>query len=131
MKTVLVIEDNTHIRENTSEMLEMEGYKVMVADNGKKGIELAAEHVPDVILCDILMNEGDGYHVFSTLKSDVVTATIPFIFVSAKAEKNDVESALASGATAYIRKPFAAEELFDTIARCLVKDEMKISRVHE
>lgn len=119
MKTVLLIEDNLHIRENTCEMLEMEGYKVMTADNGKKGLELVAENTPDIILCDILMNEGDGYHVLNTLRSDAATSSIPLIFITAKAEKNEVESALAMGANAYITKPFAPEELFDSIANFL------------
>ena len=123
MKTVLLIEDNLPIRENTYEMLEMEGYKVMVAENGKKGLEIVAEIIPDIIVCDILMNEGDGYHVLNTLKSDAATASIPFIFVTAKAEKKDVASALVMGANAYLTKPYEPQELFDSIASSLLSKE--------
>jgi CheY-like chemotaxis protein len=119
MKTILLIEDNLEIRENTSELLEIEGYHVIVANNGKTGISLAKEKKPDIILSDILMPEADGYEVFNGLKSDPNTANIPFIFVTASVEKKDIEAGLGMGAMGYIRKPFEPDELFETIKQCL------------
>lgn len=121
MKTVLLIEDNHDIRENTHEMLELEGYKVLVAMNGKIGLALAREKIPDIILCDIMMPEADGYEVFNGLKNDQSTAGIPFIFLTASAEKSEVEAGLGMGANGYIRKPFEPEELFETLSKCLEK----------
>ena len=125
MKTVLLIEDNINLRENTCEMLEMAGYEVTVAENGKKGLVLAAKLIPDIILCDILMKDGDGYQVIDGLRSDPLTYSIPFVFITAKAEKKDIEEGLAMGANAYIRKPFEAEQLFEIMAQCL-KDSTPI-----
>lgn len=119
MKTILLIEDNHNIRENTCELLELEGYKVISAMNGSNGITLAEEKKPDIILCDIWMPETNGYEVFNTLKNNPATAQIPFIFLSASVEKKEVEEGLGMGAHGYIKKPFQAEELFDTVASCL------------
>jgi len=122
MKTILLIEDNTAIRENTCELLELEGYKVIFASNGKIGIALAKEKKPDIILCDIWMPETDGYEVFNQLNSDTETAHIPFIFLTASVEKNEIEAGYAMGAVGYIKKPFDSKELFDTIAKCLIEE---------
>ena len=122
MKTILLIEDNHDIRENTHEMLELEGYKVLVAMNGKTGLAMAKEKIPDIILCDIMMPEADGNEVFNGLKKDLSTAGIPFIFLTASAEKSEVEAGLGMGANGYIRKPFEPDELFDTIIECLEKN---------
>ncbi len=119
MKTILVIEDNNDIRENTCELLELWGYKVISAMNGKAGLALAKENKPDLILCDIMMPEANGYEVFSGLKNDADTSGIPFIFLTASAEKKEVEAGLGMGAKGYIRKPFEPEELFETLERCL------------
>ncbi len=115
MKTILVIEDNTDIRENTQELLELEGYRILTADNGKTGLMSAKENLPDLILCDIMMPELNGYDVFNGLKIHAPTANIPFIFITASAEKSEVETGLGMGAQGYIRKPFEPQELFDTI----------------
>lgn len=119
MKIVLLIEDNGDIRENTCELLELEGYKVLVAANGETGISLAKENKIDIILCDIMMPKVDGYEVFKSIKNNSGTAAIPFIFLTANTEKKEVQAGLNMGANGYIRKPFAEEELFGTIARCL------------
>ena len=119
MKIVLLIEDNNDIRENTCEMLELEGFKVIVAANGKIGLALAKEHKIDIILCDIMMPIINGYEVYNTIKNNPETASIPFIFLTASAEKSEVKAGLGMGADGYIRKPFEAEELFGAIARCL------------
>lgn len=119
MKTILIIEDNDEIRENVVEMLELEGYSVLHAINGKSGLALAREKRPDIILCDIQMPDENGYQVFNGLKNDSETADIPFIFLTASAEKKEVEAGLGMGANGYIRKPFESEELFETLTRCL------------
>lgn len=119
MKTVLIIEDNPDIRENACEMLELKGYKAIFAENGQIGIDLAKLEKPDIILCDIIMPEVDGYNVFIALKKDPNTANIPFIFLTASIERKTIESEFGKGADGYIRKPFEDTEFFDTIAKCL------------
>ena len=126
MKTILLIEDNHDIRENTNEMLELEGYEVLVAMNGKTGLALAKEKIPDLILCDIMMPEANGYEVLNGLKNDHSTVNIPFIFLTASAEKSEVEAGLGMGADGYIRKPFEPDELFGTILECLRKTNPRI-----
>ncbi|NNU33382.1 response regulator [Mucilaginibacter sp. S1162] len=90
MRTILLIEDNNDIRENTCELLELEGYKVIPALNGKTGLTTAFEHLPDLILCDIMMPEVNGYEVFVGLQADPATRAIPFIFLTASAENKEV-----------------------------------------
>lgn len=121
MKTILLIEDNNDIRENTCELLELEGYRVVLALNGKSGLILAREHRPDVVVCDIMMPETNGYEVLEGLQSDPATRVIPFIFLTASAENKEMAAGLAMGARGYIRKPFEPEELFETIRQCLVE----------
>lgn len=84
MKKILLIEDNTEIRENTSEILELAGYQVLTAPNGKVGVELAQHEKPDLIVCDIMMPELDGYGVLHILSKSPDTSTVPFIFLTAK-----------------------------------------------
>ncbi|MFA6245868.1 MAG: response regulator [Mucilaginibacter sp.] len=118
MKTILLIEDNNDIRENTCELLELEGYKVILALNGKSGLALAREYLPDLVLCDIMMPEANGYEVLNELQANVSTRFIPFIFLTASAEKKEVNVGLEMGASGYIRKPFDPKELFDAITKC-------------
>lgn len=117
MKTLLLIEDNSELRENTFELLELEGYNVVAVDNGIKGLALAKEKLPDIILCDIWMPGISGYDVLTELKNNAETSRIPFVFFTASAEKSEVEAGLGMGADGYIRKPFDAEELYEMIAR--------------
>ncbi|HZV68035.1 MAG TPA: response regulator [Saprospiraceae bacterium] len=119
MKTILVIEDNDHIRENTCEILELAGYQVSCADDGKAGISAALEIKPDIILCDIMMPHANGYTVLNELRSNPETAHIPFIFLTASAEKSEVKAGLGMGAEGYVRKPFGTDELLRTIQLCL------------
>lgn len=91
MKTVLLIEDDVVLRENTAELLELSNYKVITASNGKSGVEKAKKHVPDIIVCDIMMPELDGYSVLKILSNNESTKAIPFIFLSAKTEREDLE----------------------------------------
>ena len=116
---ILVVEDNEDIRENTIEILEMAGYEVITATNGKEGYRQAMDNDPDVILCDILMPEMDGHTLLETLKKNRDMSTTPFIFFSASVEKKEIEKAFSEGVVAYIKKPFEVNELLDTIERYL------------
>ena len=126
METILLIEDNTEIRENMAEILEMAGYHVFCADNGKKGLSLALEHKPDLILCDIMMPVLDGYGVLHVVQKNISLQNIPFIFLTAKSERTDIRKGMELGADDYITKPFEGTELLSAIERRLRKaDQMK------
>ncbi|TZF86238.1 response regulator (plasmid) [Pedobacter sp. BS3] len=119
--TLLIIEDNEDIRESTAEILELAGYTVLKAENGKKGVELAQAHLPDLILCDIMMPELDGYGVLYLLNKNPETATIPFIFLTAKTERVDMRKGMEMGADDYLTKPFDEIELMNAIESRLSK----------
>ncbi len=119
MKTVLIIEDNLEIRENTAELLELGGYNVVSAENGRQGLAMAVKVKPDIILCDIMMPEVNGYEVIRELKANAETAAIPFVYVTASGEKSEVKLAMDMGANGYVRKPFDTKELMQVISRCL------------
>ncbi|HVV56670.1 MAG TPA: response regulator [Mucilaginibacter sp.] len=121
MKTILIIEDNNDIRESTAEILELAGYKVLQADNGKAGVDLAYQHKPELILCDIMMPELDGYGVLYMLNKSTETAAIPFIFLTAKAERIDFRKGMEMGADDYLTKPFDDMELLNAIETRLAK----------
>jgi CRP/FNR family cyclic AMP-dependent transcriptional regulator len=113
MATILLIEDNIPILENLTEYFEMEGYKILTADNGKKGIELAREHIPDLIICDTKMPVMDGYEVLHLILDLAKTYEIPFIFSTSNSEKVDKTKALELGADDYITKPFELQTLLE------------------
>lgn len=115
MKSILVIDDNSDIRENIVEILELSGYKVFSAANGKEGIETAIKFRPDLIICDIMMPELDGYGVLEMIRNDEHMANTPFIFLTAKAEKSDFQQGIDLGASNYIKKPFDDHELIDAV----------------
>lgn len=115
MKTILVIEDQPTMRQKTVTILKMEGFNVLEAANGAEGIRLAEEEVPDLILCDIMMPERDGYAVLQAVRLNKSTATIPFIFLTAKGEKPDVRAGMNLGADDYLIKPSPRIELLETI----------------
>jgi CRP-like cAMP-binding protein/CheY-like chemotaxis protein len=121
MKKALIIEDNEDIREGTAEMLALAGYETFTAKNGKLGVDLAIRHIPDVILCDIMMPELDGYGVLYLLQKNVQTVNIPFIFMTAKAERADMRKGMEMGADDYLIKPFDDVELFKAIESRLKK----------
>jgi len=106
MNSILLIEDNENLLENLTEYLEMEGYTIFAAINGKKGLELAQNSLPDLIVCDVLMPEMDGYEVLRLLLCTAKTHDIPFIFSTAMSEKIDCSKAMELGADDYIVKPF-------------------------
>jgi CRP-like cAMP-binding protein/CheY-like chemotaxis protein len=122
-KRVLIIEDNNDIRESTAEILELAGYKVAQADNGKTGVDMALQNKPDIILCDIMMPEVDGYGVLFLLSKNPETATIPFVFLTAKAERIDFRKGMEMGADDYLTKPFDDIELLNAIESRLNKNE--------
>jgi CheY-like chemotaxis protein/CRP-like cAMP-binding protein len=121
MKTILIIEDDTVLRETTAEILELESYKVITAANGKRGIELAKIIIPDIIVCDIMMPEIDGYDVLKLLSEDEKTKRIPFIFMSAKTEIKDIRKGMDLGADDYLTKPVNDELLISAIESRLAK----------
>lgn len=124
MKTILIIEDNRDVRENTAEILELANYKILQAENGKIGVELAQQKKPDLIICDIMMPVLDGYGVIHLLNKSPVTAGIPFIFLTAKSERTDLRKGMEMGADDYITKPFSDIELLNAVESRLKKNEM-------
>ncbi|SDS58048.1 cAMP-binding domain of CRP or a regulatory subunit of cAMP-dependent protein kinases [Polaribacter sp. KT25b] len=121
MKKILLIEDDLILRENTSELLELANYEVINAPNGKIGVEVAKVALPDIIVCDIMMPELDGYGVLQALHTNESTHHIPFIFLSAKTERKDVRKGMDLGADDYITKPFNEDELISAIESRLAK----------
>jgi two-component system, sensor histidine kinase and response regulator len=115
MTKILVMEDEWYLREEIMEVLQLEGFEVAGVPNGRLGVTAAREHLPDLIICDIMMPELDGYGVLLELRSDSLTSTIPFIFLTAKAERDDLRYGMALGADDYITKPFTHDELMSAI----------------
>ena len=115
MKTILLIEDTIDFLENLTECLEMEDYKILPANNGKRGVELAREFIPDLIICDVMMHEMDGYGVLHLLLETSETHEIPFIFSTSMSEKVDRAEALRLGADDDIVKPFDMELLLQMV----------------
>jgi DNA-binding LytR/AlgR family response regulator len=124
MMKILLIEDDKNIRSNIKYVLEASNYKVFSAEDGKEGIQLAKEVIPDLVICDILMPVLDGYQVKNELSADPKTASIPFIFLSAKSKKCDVRAGMNLGADDYLTKPFKTEDLLNAV-------EVRLSRTAE
>jgi len=112
---IVIIEDTTDVRENIVEILELGGYEVHDAANGKEGVRMVQSVKPDLIICDIMMPELDGYGVLHLLNKDTELSAIPFVFLTAKAEKQDFRRGMNLGATDYLTKPFEAEDLLKTV----------------
>lgn len=123
MKKILLIEDNNEVRENTAEILQLAGYEVTTAANGKLGVEACKRGLPDLIVCDIMMPELDGYGVLHILSKSEDTASIPFIFLTAKAERDDIRKGMTLGADDYLTKPFDDSELLDAIEARMKRHE--------
>lgn len=120
---ILVIEDNFEVRDNICEILELSGYEVFGTENGKRGVEMALKNTPDLILCDVMMPELDGFGVLKILNKNAHTYDIPFIFLTAKTEKEDIRKGMGLGADDYITKPFDDSELLEAI-------EMRLKKLH-
>lgn len=126
---ILLIEDNVEMAENISSILELAKYNVTHAPNGKIGVDLAQKNKPDLILCDVMMPVLDGYGVVHILNNDPETASIPFIFLTAKADKNDFRAGMNLGADDYITKPFDGVDLLKVVEMRLKKSELLKSGV--
>ena len=124
MKKILLIEDNKDIRENTAEILKLAQYNVITAKNGKEGVELTLKEKPDLIICDIMMPVLDGHGVLHLLSKNEETSSIPFIFLTAKAERSDFRKGMEMGADDYLTKPFDDVELLNAIESRLKKKEI-------
>jgi CheY-like chemotaxis protein len=117
MPKILLIEDEAPIRATLSRFLRLEGVDVVTAENGVQGVAAAREHAPDLIICDLLMPELDGYQVLSTLRDDARTAKIPFVLLTASAAPEEHEAGLQRGAAAFLTKPFHLDDVRAAIAR--------------
>lgn len=123
MKKILIIEDNADVRENLAEILELSNYQAITAENGKIGVDKALHDHPDLILCDVMMPELDGFGVLHILGRNPKTSDIPFVFLTAKSEKDDFRRGMSLGADDYIVKPFDDEQLLQTIDARLRKSD--------
>lgn len=124
MKKILLIEDNEDIRTNTAEILELSNYEVIVAEDGKVGVSKAIEHLPDLIICDIMMPVLDGYGVLHALQKNESVKNTPFIFLTAKSERTDFRKGMELGADDYITKPFSGTELLSAVDGRLKKIDL-------
>jgi DNA-binding response OmpR family regulator len=120
-KLIVLIEDNKDVRENIAEILELAGYEVTTAEDGKKGVEAVKLHKPDLIICDIMMPVLDGYGVLHMLCKNEETQNIPFVFLTAKTERSEMRKGMEMGADDYITKPFEKIELLNAIEGRLKK----------
>ncbi|HMP83960.1 MAG TPA: response regulator [Verrucomicrobiota bacterium] len=128
MKKILVIEDEPEMRRNISTILRLERFQPLTAENGRTGLELAKKELPDLILCDVMMPELDGHGVLQALRADTATAAIPFIFLTAKGEKEDLRSGMNLGADDYLTKPVLKAELLKAITARLQRSEQTAQR---
>lgn len=124
MKKILLIEDNLGVRETTADLLKLANYMVITAENGKVGVEKAREFEPDIIICDIMMPELDGYGVLYLLSKETKTASIPLIFLTAKTDKSDMRKGMNMGADDYLTKPFEEIDLLDAVKSRLNKNDL-------
>ncbi|ULQ58403.1 response regulator [Flavihumibacter rivuli] len=124
MKRILIIDDHNEIRENIAEILSLGGYDTFTAENGKRGVELALAEKPDLIVCDIMMPELDGYGVLHLLRKNPGTEHIPFIFLTAKVDRSDFRKGMEMGADDFITKPFDDIELLNAIEIRLKKQDI-------
>jgi two-component system, sensor histidine kinase and response regulator len=123
-KTILVIEDDPSIQETLQDLLTLEGYKTLAASNGEVGVQLALQHLPHLILCDVAMPEMDGYEVLTRLRQELTTRTIPFVFLTARTTKADLRQGMDLGADDYLAKPCTADELLRAISSRFEKQAM-------
>ncbi|WP_367870645.1 response regulator [Luteolibacter sp. Populi] len=115
MKTILIIEDEPEMRRNLATILRLEQYNTLTAENGRAGIEILKEQIPDIILCDVMMPELDGYGVLKEVRALPATEATPFIFLTAKGEKPDIRAGMNLGADDYLTKPVAKSDLLTAI----------------
>ena len=130
-KKILIIEDQATMRRNVALMLQMEGYETSTAENGRAGIEVARQQHPDLILCDVMMPEMDGYAVVQTLRDDDAFANTPFIFLTAKSDRNDIRIGMNFGADDYLTKPVVRDDLLAAVQTRLARAEALQQRISE
>ncbi len=130
-RRVLVIEDEAPIRERMVKMLSFEGYEARGAENGLAGVSIAHDFHPDVILCDVMMTDGDGFEAMAMLRQHLDTEAIPIIFVTAATERASARRAMEEGADDYLTKPFTSEELLAAIEAQLTKRAALVRRLRE
>jgi CheY-like chemotaxis protein len=121
MKKIVVVEDNADVREEMLAILRFEGFEVRDADNGRRGLELVKEWTPDLVICDLMMPEMDGYAMLEALRADPHLTAIPFICLTARAERRDMRKAMELGADDYLTKPFTAEELLAALGAAMAR----------
>lgn len=126
MKKILIIEDDKILRENTAEFLHEEGFEVFTASDGRLGIDSVFQNFPDLILCDISMPDIDGYEVYRQLQADAAASLIPFIFLTARVEKDDIRLGMGMGVDDYITKPFNIDELLNSVNARIDRQEKHI-----
>ena len=124
MQTILVIEDDPEILDNICDLLDGEGFNAIPASNGLQGIDEALTHVPDLIISDVMMPEIDGYGVIEEIRKHPSTSTIPFVFLTAMADKKDHRRGMNTGADDYLTKPFLADDLLKAIKIRLEKQAL-------
>lgn len=127
MKKILLIEDNDDIRTNTAEILQLSNYEVLLAENGKTGVEQAIKYTPDLIICDIMMPVLDGFGVLHAIHKNEQIKNTPFIFLTAKTDRSDFRKGMEQGADDYITKPFSGTELLNAVESRLQRiDQLKL-----
>ncbi|HAM73631.1 MAG TPA: DNA-binding response regulator, partial [Verrucomicrobiales bacterium] len=131
MKTLLVVEDQVVMRQKTVTILRMEGYEVLEASGGEEGIRIALEELPDLILCDIMMPDRDGYAVLQAVRLNRATATTPFIFLTARGEKTDVRNGMNLGADDYLVKPVTRATLLEAVEARLERQRLNEDRLRQ
>ncbi|MFM2060492.1 MAG: hypothetical protein RLZZ507_162 [Cyanobacteriota bacterium] len=124
MNKILIIEDDAQIRDNIQQILDLEGFSTITAEDGWHGLQMAEQYRPDMIICDLMMPHLDGYGLIKALRQKPVTAAIPFIFITAKSEHSDLRRAMELGADDYLTKPFQVNELLQVIATRLEKHQI-------
>lgn len=128
MKKILVIEDEPEMRRNIVTLLRFQDFEPIAAENGRTGVELARREKPDLILCDVMMPELDGHGVLQALRQDASLALIPFIFLTAKGDKDDLRSGMNLGADDYLTKPVANADLMEAIEARLRRSRQQARR---
>ena len=131
MKTVLLIEDDLALRENTAEILELANYEVLTASNGIIGVAMAKKHLPDIILCDIMMPKLDGYKVLELLSKNRRTKFTPFVFISVRGQIQDIRKGMNLGADDYIIKPYTEDDLLNVLEKRLLKSAIMLHSAAE
>lgn len=128
MKKILVIEDEPEMRRNLTTILRLEKFQPFAAENGRVGVALAKQELPDLILCDVMMPELDGHGVLQALRADPATAAMPFIFLTARGEREDLRLGMNLGADDYLTKPVPKAELLKAIAARLQRSTQTVAR---